>query len=253
MKFIPTLLFIASLSGVASAATYTYSNNWNNTIASSFGANTPTTAYDNTAGATGTITVPTLDLSILAPGETLASVTITYTAPLVGQSDQIASQLSVVSGSQLFTSVTTQATTKLWSTEIDNLLKTSYLSHANLFKSASPFISTDEYLAENVTVASGSPIGATLTRNYSELRYTSGSAAEALLLANSGANPALTFSVRSEQFGAFTSDTPASDVNYNFAGSDTGTITVTYTTVPEPASALLGGIGFITLLRRRRR
>lgn len=37
------------------------------------------------------------------------------------------------------------------------------------------------------------------------------------------------------------------------AATFSSTVTYTYTAVPEPASALLGGIGFLFLLRRRRR
>ena len=39
------------------------------------------------------------------------------------------------------------------------------------------------------------------------------------------------------------------DVSYSFAQS-TGDLTIT--AVPEPAAALLGGLGLLTLLRRRR-
>jgi hypothetical protein len=38
----------------------------------------------------------------------------------------------------------------------------------------------------------------------------------------------------------------------NFSGEATGTSFVTFTVVPEPRAALLGGLGILVLLRRRR-
>ncbi len=246
-------LFVAT-AGFASAATYTYSASWSTNVTTTFTDANNTSSYDNTTGSNSNINVSTLLLSSLAVGETLESVTITYSAPSVGNSASIVGQLEVLSGSQAFDSASVSVSTKVFSNEIYGILNNAgYSSQAGLFNTTSAFYSIASNTIYNPTVNVGSPLTVgNLTRTYTTQRYVSISGPEALLLANGGSNPSLTFNIRTEQTGAFERTTTDSDVKFSFSGPDSGTITVTYTTIPEPSAALIGGLGLLCLLRRRR-
>lgn len=60
------------------------------------------------------------------------------------------------------------------------------------------------------------------------------------------------FNVDTVLTSQFTRDAAGGGVDANFIGPDSGTIKITYTTIPETGAALLGSIGVLLLLRRRR-
>lgn len=236
------LLLALACSGFASAATYSYTNSWNVAVSQTI---IGTTLNANASqGSLSSTSVPYFDASLLAPGETLASVTITYSAPLSGYSPTITETVGSTTGSNTFTTLNASVNTKIDSPDLSSRLAgiTSVFDFEAFSKASSHTFGA-------ITVASGSPVSSNLTRTYSQTQFTS---TDGTALAQFVGTGNFGFNVTSNVQANYVRTAAVDDVIFGYSGVDSGLITVTYTTVPETSSALLGGLGMLALLRRRR-
>ena len=236
------LLIALASATAASAATYTYSSNWNVTVNQDI-VGTTLNAFAS-QGSTTTVNLPYYD-GTLHPGETLTGVTISYKAPQTSVSPTITATISSATGDNHFSTVTESVSTTIDSPTLTILLGGDAVG---VFDPDS-FTKTKSQNVTDYTILAGSTLALSLSRTYNVTQYTAPDWTSANLFNQSGN---FSFSVGTSQGANYTRDANADDVNFHYAGIDSGTITVTYTTVPEPAAALLGGIGVLALLRRRR-
>ncbi|MEY4570510.1 MAG: hypothetical protein RLZZ398_1949 [Verrucomicrobiota bacterium] len=226
MKFVPTLLLLASLGGVASAASITQVKTF-----SFVPTDTAALTFDkfDTLGGTLTLTSITITTNVLKTGGQLSidndsldpasgnisqSVTITLTSSNVSLTD--------VSLNPIGVNITATSTASISVGADDG-------DGAN-FQAGGPDYATSGVFA-NVTATNSANVNSGAWGGYS------GTGTYVIT-----ANGSQGFNT-SAFGGAALSITPAT------AGSN---VTVTYNYIPEPASALLGGLGLLTLLRRRR-
>lgn len=224
MKFVPTLLLLASLGGVASAASPIVQTQ----SAAAFTASGTVPFNFNkfdTMGGTLTLTSVTLSFSFdktggsyTADNDSEVAGSITFNHELKGR--LISTDVSVGT-TGTYISALSEGTYELAANDGDNILTyDTGGSDFQLFEPAS-------ILATGHT-ATISPVS---------------------WAAYSGAG---TFEVSFQASQSFGVDGLGGLQSLTTASQATPTVTVTYNYVPEPASALLGGLGLLTLLRRRR-
>ena len=244
------ILSILALSGFASAATYTYSTNWNVAVSTTFNASPSETSGIATSTALGTITLPYFD----EPGQTLTGVSITYSAPQPTVSDTIVGTVSSSSGTTLtggdganFLSATTSITSSNLNSALNGLGNYTNQFATNSFSNnVTQNLTTDGH---DLTVTAGIPLSYNLSRDYSTTQFTSTNAAVLAALTKSG-----TFGFKvTSAIEADYQQSALNNLQFGFTGPDSGTITVTYTSVPEPATPLLGLIPVTLFVLRRRR
>jgi hypothetical protein len=237
MKTISSLAFVTFLTGFASAATYSYTGSWDLAVSSSLNSGS---TVDGTliARNNSTVVLPFYDSSA-HNGETLVGVQIHYTLPDTGHSASVTETITSTTG-ETFISTSFTATTTVGSTDLDALLfgYSSYVNEASKSES-------------DLVVANGTPYTTTLTRTASLNRISpANTTAFAPYFNGTGT---FAFQIVSDMAVNIVRTDAVDQATIGFNGMDSGKITVTYTTIPESSAALLGGLGVLTLLRRRRR
>ena len=248
MKITHTLALFGLFAGVASAATYTSVGSWNVAISQSVIGTT--TNFSGSQGALSQASLAFFDPSA-HPGETLTGVTVNYSAPLSGQSPSIGTTVSSVSGSNTFTSLSASVQTVIDCPTLATLFSSAGLDTSPFDVLAYQKTAGHNFVgsAPDVTVTAGTPLTWNLSRTYNTNYFT---ATDSPTLAQFVGSGNMTFSVTSNVIASYIRSSATSDVNFGYAGVDTGAITVTYTTIPETSTAMLGGLGVLALLRRRR-
>jgi hypothetical protein len=123
---------------------------------------------------------------------------------------------------------------------------------AALFSSSTPFTASDSEYQEDLAVSPGTPASFALTRDYDLTRFSSTNAADLTAFSKDTASN-ITFTVGTNQAASYLRTSATNDLEFEYSGIDSGTITVTYTTVPEPMPWMMLCIGLAgTLLVRRR-
>jgi len=154
--------------------------------------------------------------------------------------------ISSPSGNNHFSTVTLGVSTMIDSPTLTTLLGS---DAAGVFDLNS-FTRTKVQNVTDYAISAGGDLGLALTRNYNVAQYTAPDWSSANLFDQSGN---FSFTIATAQTATYTRDANVNNVNFRYAGIDSGTITVTYTTVPEPATTLLGGIACLAMLHLRKR
>ncbi|MEI7954316.1 MAG: hypothetical protein WCJ66_04020 [Verrucomicrobiota bacterium] len=248
MKIIHSLALFGLLAGVASAATYTSVGSWNVAISQSVIGTTLN--FNGSQGSLSEASLAFFDPSA-HPDETLTGVTINYSAPLDGQSPSIGATVSSASGSNTFTSLSASVQTVIDCPTLVTIFSNAKLDTSPFDVGAYQRTAGHNFVGgePDLVVMEGSPISSNLTRTYSVNYFN---ATDSRTLAQFMGSGNMVFDVTSNVIASYIRTSAASDVNFGYAGVDSGTITVTYTTIPETSSAMLGGVGVLALLRRRR-
>ena len=248
MKITNSLALLGLLAGVASAATYTSVGSWNVAISQSVIGTTLN--FNGSQGSLSEASLAFFDPSA-HPGETLTGVTVNYSAPLSGQSPSITATVSSSTGSNTFTSLSASVQTVIDCPTLVTLFSSASLDTTPFDVGAYQRTAGHNFVggSPGVIVPAGSPLSSDLTRSYSVSYFT---ATDSPTLAQFMGSGNMAFDVTSNVIASYIRNSAASDVNFGYAGVDSGAITITYTTIPETSTAILGGLGVLALLRRRR-
>lgn len=244
-------MLLLSTAGFTSAATYTYSSDWNVAVSQTITGTTINATASQ--GSNSFVYVPYFNTNLLSVGETLESVTIVYTAPKTGVSSAITATIGSATGSNFFNMVDVSVSTTISSAGLaSRLTSVGQAGSAALFSSSTPFTASDSEYQEDLAVSPGTPASFALTRDYDLTRFSSTNAADLTAFSKDTASN-ITFTVGTNQAASYLRTSATNDLEFEYSGIDSGTITVTYTTVPEPMPWMMLCIGLAgTLLVRRR-
>jgi hypothetical protein len=232
MKFVPTLLLLASLSGVASAATIVQTQN-----------------YSYVPNNSQTLTFNKFDTNL----GTLLSVTVSVVLNKTGGQFEIDNDSATAGTVDLTHSVVGQLSSP------DVSLRKTGAGVVFVGQSGS-VTATNSLIGNSVSATTGDNItqfNATNDTDY--VKFVPGDSTKSdsgqIRAADQADYESLGASTFDVNFGATqtVNATGLGGLQQAFTVSNvSGNVTVTYNYIPEPASALLGGLGLLTLLRRRR-
>lgn len=252
-------IFILALSATvvlgvtaANAATYSYSGTWTTSINNDLTGGGGVLSQNSSTTISSVANVPILNTTTLGLGEYVAGIQIEYSAPLGITSPTVIATTGVDSGSSDFTSLSASISTHITSPDVAAAFSANS-PYDLLFSNPYNAISSQTGAPPSMTVDVGNPWIVSLSRSYDVFRLNAlgnGALASAL---TSASPSSVNFKVDTVLTSQFTRGAAGGSVAANFLGTDSGTITITYTTIPEPGAALIGGLGLLALLRRRRR
>ena len=251
MKLKLSIFVFSAFAMAANAATYSYSGTWTTSINNDLTGGGGILSQNSSTTITTNVNVPILDVTTLPGGDYVTGIRIEYSAPLGVTSPTVVATTGVDTGSSDFSALSASISTHISSSDVATAFS-SDSPYDLLFSNPYAATSTKVGAPPTMTVDVADPWVVNLTRTYDTYRLnepTNGALAAALTSVGPGS---VNFEVDTVLTSAFTRSVSGGAVDANFVGSDSGTITIIYTTIPEPAAALLGSIGTLLLLRRRR-
>ena len=250
MKITSAIAALLSAASTAMAATYSYTQTWQADISQSIAADANLLSAHVEQGMDTYLDLPYF-VGSEHPGELLVGVSIQYHSPIPGHSNSLDTSVRSGSGNNTFSSVTVSVGTSILSDDLVALFQ-GVTNNGQSFTDGS-FIREASASLSNVTVVPGTPVTNTLNRSFDVTQFTTSDVNIAGLF-NAASPSTFSFDVYSYGAARYTRQSLVNTSFFDYAGSDNGSITVTYiTTVPEPSAALLALLPGAALLSRRRR